>query len=446
MDDGAPRCLLCPAGVARADPAWQCRACYIVCHLACAQKHARAGINGSSKLVAALLGTSASWRCPQCEVPLGEDAYPAAYRCFCDRVKDPADDPWLPAHSCGQPCGRERAACGHHCVQRCHAGPCPPCTQLVKDVTCFCGREPQVRRCGQPQAACGGACGKKGAARYGPAAAAGAGAFPCIHGCSQPCHDGPCPPCDIKLPLPCACRRTVAVVACRDRNWRCDKPCGKALPCGRHVCERACHPPGGCSRCPQEGRAGPRSCHCGKEAHAALACDDPTPSCGLTCGRRHDACGHECTERCHAGACAPCAVPVEGPCRCGRTTRRRLCAEGELLCDVKCVGARDCGRHLCRRRCCPGPAAAGSAPDGGGGCPPCREPCGRRLPCGNHVHEGYCHDGDEEPRCPRTVTLSCPCGSTRVTVPCGAERRAGPPACALPCAAPLWHAALLLAG
>jgi hypothetical protein len=40
-----------------------------------------------------------------------------------------------------------------------------------------------------------------GVARYGAGAAELAGMFPCIHACSQPFHDGPCPPCDVVLPL-----------------------------------------------------------------------------------------------------------------------------------------------------------------------------------------------------------------------------------------------------
>jgi hypothetical protein len=46
-----------------------------------------------------------------------------------------------------------------------------------------------------------------------------------------------------------------------------------------------------------------------------------------------------------------------------------------------------------------------------------------------------CHQGACLP-CPLTATITCACGSTRYSVPCGVEARAAPPQCSLPCKIP----------
>ena len=139
------------------------------------------------------------------------------------------------------------------------------------------------------------------------------------------------------------------------------------------------------------------------------------------------ACGaHTCAQRCHDGACGECEAVAEGPCRCGRSkSLRGLCRDGQLLCERRCPLSRSCGRHACKKRCC----AAGE------GCAPCREACGRALACGNCTCAAYCHAG-ECSACPLTRTVACACGGTTVAVPCGRERGAAPPRCALPCKAP----------
>ncbi len=79
-----------------------------------------------------------------------------------------------------------------------------------------------------------------------------------------------------------------------------------------------------------------------------------------------------------------------------------------------------CCADRCRRKCC------------AGGCSACTEVCGRKLNCNNHKCEATCHPGACI-RCPKTAQVSCACGVTTITVPCGAEREVEPPKCSLRC-------------
>lgn len=65
-------------------------------------------------------------------------------RCFCHRKANPAPPRLSTPHSCAQPCSRPRSPrCEHSCPLPCHPGPCPPCAITVEK-SCFCGG--QVRR------------------------------------------------------------------------------------------------------------------------------------------------------------------------------------------------------------------------------------------------------------------------------------------------------------
>jgi NF-X1-type zinc finger protein NFXL1 len=460
----ADDCLICLEPIPATAPTWACAAqCHTLFHLGCVQAYAAASSRPAvHKLLASILSSTAPavWHCPACRAPQG--AYPTEYRCLCGRVREPAFDPYLPAHTCGGVCGRPRASCAHTCTDQCHAGACPKCAALVR-LPCWCGKEVLTKRCGQEGEGdtCGNKCGRVGAARAGGGGgrgpgdgAAGDGAAGeeaqalCTHACAAQCHPGACAPCLFPVHAACRCGGTTKMRPCFQRVWSCATVCGRPLACGRHTCAAPCHA-GACAPCPN---AGPRSCPCGKRAvPAGTPCDAPAPKCGDTCGKR--VCGvssHACERACHEGACGPCsAILPDAPCRCGKSRRRVPCAEGQPLCDKKCVRDRNCGRHQCRRRCCPalGPEPAqpqGSGRSGGvsgsgsGGpdyCPPCREVCGNKLACGNHTCEAFCHPGPCQP-CPVTVRLECACTRTAVTVPCGYESRVQPPACTLRCRLP----------
>lgn len=181
---------------------------------------------------------------------------PNRYFCFCGKTENPEFDPWLPPHSCGNLCGRT-LPCGHVCNERCHPGRCPPCPRVVT-ISCPCGKSKQTVRCSMqhiesPENLCSLpclkllSCGKhrcRQKCHYGPCP-------PCTHTlhqtcfcgsesrdiscckdasqhyscgricnkplscghhfCSLPCHEGSCPPCPNQPPRTCFCGKKSSV-------------------------------------------------------------------------------------------------------------------------------------------------------------------------------------------------------------------------------------------
>jgi NF-X1-type zinc finger protein NFXL1 len=447
MDDS---CVVCLEIIKPEDPIWHCRdGCFIPVHLLCAQRAAAANLNGATKLLGQLLADSpaACWYCPHCRQPYQE--YPLDSRCYCGALRNPPLDPWLAPHSCGGSCRGKRRQCEHLCLDQCHSGPHPPCTIALKQA-CFCGKKEETVRCGTKANSCGQICGRVGLRRL---------LFPdqpesqtrklslalCSHPCKAACHPGDCPPCGELVSAPCACGSETKRLPCAARIWKCKRACPKGLlACGRCPCPLGCHS-GPCPPCPN---SSVRTCGCGKESYEGLPCNAPTATCGGTCGKLLPNCEHFCQERCHAGECAKCREVVDAPCRCGKTTKRKVCSavaetaaagagagaiadddEREAktsLCSIKCRSLLDCKLHPCKKRCCNGSAEAHA----------CNEVCTKKLSCGLHTCGRRCHKGTCGV-CPVTVTLSCPCGGTRKISPCGKQPPMGTIIpCRLPCQRP----------
>ncbi|KAM7290375.1 NF-X1-type zinc finger protein NFXL1 [Ixodes scapularis] len=400
---GATVCLICIESIKRTEQVWSCDGCYGVLHLTCIQKWAKDSMHQQQNQEQAnqLNQAHPRWHCPKCRKEYRSREGLSQYRCFCGQKVDPAYDPWLVPHSCGQTCSRElRPACGHRCLLLCHPGPCPPCPKMVRS-SCHCGRaQPTARRCSTRLWSCEGPCGKTLACGR--------------HPCPKTCHPGECDPCPKKSRRSCRCGANAMDRPCATPDWQCDKVCGKRLLCGQHTCKSVCHG-GPCGACP---RSGPRTCPCGKSKWERPCTEDVGP-CGDTCDKLL-ACGlHHCSQRCHAGDCASCLQVVPKRCRCGAREKAVPCSR-DYTCETKCKQLRDCRRHPCSRKCCDGR------------CPPCEQPCGRMLACKNHRCPSTCHTGPCYP-CREKVELSCRCNETRTTVPCGRERSAKPPVCRKPC-------------
>ncbi|XP_061975548.1 NF-X1-type zinc finger protein NFXL2 [Populus nigra] len=407
---GALSCLICLERIKTSDPTWSCTSlCYAVFHLICIQSWARQASDLSALRASTRLpissdkaAESSTWNCPKCRSDYSRSKIPRNYLCFCGKVENPPNDPWILPHSCGEICNRQlKNNCGHCCLLLCHPGPCPSCPKLVK-ATCFCGKTTDVKRCGYKLFSCNNICNKS---------------LDCgIHSCKQICHDGPCPPCNARGVYKCSCGRKVEERECCEREFRCENPCEKLLACGKHVCERGCHF-GECGDCPLQGK---RACPCGKRLYEGMACDIVVPLCGGTCDKMLSCGFHRCHERCHRGPCIEtCRIVVTKLCRCGGMKKEVPCYQ-DLACERKCQRMRDCGRHACKRRCCDGD------------CPPCGEICGKRLRCKNHKCPAPCHRGACSP-CPVMFTISCACGETHFEVPCGTEKDQKPPKCRKSC-------------
>lgn len=166
---------------------------------------------------------------------------------------------------------------------------CPHCQNPNKGVIpsyyCFCGKtkNPKPDVFLEPHS-CGLKCEKKKGGL-------------CIHPCSEACHSGVCPPCEIIVPqVDCFCGKETKDRVCGELNKRtCVQPCNKKLNCGIHKCDKICHE-GDCPACPVLVDA---TCHCGK-ATEKRKCGEEF-SCGMVCNRQLDCEVHRCTSICHEG-------------------------------------------------------------------------------------------------------------------------------------------------
>jgi transcriptional repressor NF-X1 len=264
------------------------------------------------------------------------------------------------------------------------------------------------------------------------------------HTCQVPCHQEPCPPCQVKEIVSCYCGKHEKEIACSDKSlpkeshtktdqevkswlgfYQCPDVCGKSFDCGFHACEKRCHSQEiEVTKCPRS-PDNVNFCPCGKTSISDLAerttCQDPIPTCTKVCERTLH-CSHACQSTCHLGECPPCQLLISARCRCGHAKFNLPCYEAdkkELRCERTCTAMKSCGRHHCRAQCCSGDHL-------------CTRICGRPLKCGNHDCTVLCHRGP----CPPCLEASfeplfCTCGKTEIPPPvrCGTQF----PKCPHPC-------------
>lgn len=227
--------------------------------------------------------------------------------------------------------------------------------------------------------------------------------------------------------------------------------------CKVHKCSKPCHPlDENPAHCPLSSDI-ITSCPCGKTPLSEILdtprpnCSAPIPTCNKPCNKRLK-CGHSCTKSCHTDECGACLIYVDVLCRCGKTSSRSLCHQGELSeppqCMRTCRVNLNCGRHECGEKCCSGESAAAeriaakkrsrAGPSNEENFEPehiCTRICGKQLKCGLHTCPMLCHRGP----CGTCLEasfeeLTCNCGRTSIQppVPCGSK----PPVCRFPCTRP----------
>lgn len=448
MMRGEVECPVCLDRIRRGTPIWSCQTCYTITHLNCARKWAnRSNADGDASTEAA---------CPSCRAPIPPDSL--RNLCYCGRQTAPRVEPGLVPGSCGETCLKPRGApgskCPHRCSSLCHPGPCVPCLVAKPPQPCLCGATTVSRVCGEAGVvlSCGGVCGKE---------------LPCGHKCKQVCHDGACDECTEMVDVPCFCGKHTMKLVCGVKSYACEEVCGKILSCGNHRCTNPCHdgecPP--CKRSPSLWS----TCACGKkilspeERQKRESCLDPIPSCGQICGRPLGCLGdHGCGQICgHTDECGDCKLDVNVECRCGSTVFKVGCGESLdvlrqiLLCDRKCNDRLTCRQHNCATVCCPFKKRKASARNGvipservwqdvsefsslsnaerrriGHKCDGI---CGKPLSCGKHDCDLTCGHQGECPPCGilQRDPLLCSCGAESIFPPvrCGTA----PPTCRRPC-------------
>uniref|UniRef100_A0A7N1A4D8 NF-X1-type zinc finger protein NFXL1 n=1 Tax=Kalanchoe fedtschenkoi TaxID=63787 RepID=A0A7N1A4D8_KALFE len=444
---GSVECMICYDMVRRSAPIWSCSSCYSIFHLNCIRKWARAP---TSVDLIAEKNQGVNWRCPGCQSVQLSTPKEIRYECFCRKRVDPPSDLYLTPHSCGESCGKplEKEApvagnskdylCPHVCVLQCHPGPCPPCKAFAPPCSCPCGKKIITTRCSDRKSVltCGQRCNKLLDCWR--------------HRCEKVCHVGSCDPCDSMIAASCFCKKKVEVLRCgemsvkgvvkeEDGVFSCTDACGKKLGCGNHFCTEICHP-GPCPECDLV-PSRIKTCCCGKTnlVERRESCMDPVPICEKVCEKQLPCGVHLCKEKCHTGNCSPCMTLVTQKCRCGSTSRTVEChktinAEEIFTCDKPCGRKKNCGRHRCSERCCPLSSSSSTHivdwdPHF------CSMICGKKLRCGKHSCEALCHSGYCAP-CLETIftDLTCACGRTSLPppLPCGTP----PPSCQLPCSVP----------
>ena len=389
-----------------------------------------------------------TWRCPGCNSKLTDD--PGTYHCWCGKEINPKTaSASLPPHSCGQTCSKPRPTCPHPCPLQCHAGPCPPCGLVGPEQSCFCGKNSSRKLCRETDYENGWSCQEECG-----------DLLPCgEHTCSQPCHPGLCGECDLKVDARCFCGKVEKQIPCferdepqqsyssKDQDWfegtfDCKQVCHRDFDCGKHTCSESCHPQDEVSaHCPFSPDV-VTHCPCGKTPLEELpgfpraSCEDSVPHCAKVCEKAL-ACGHLCKAKCHAGDCGTCTEMVDILCRCGRTSSRSLCHQGQVdppMCMRICQANLSCSRHKCGEHCCSGEKKAAerqaarrkhrvTAQETTVEAEHiCIKTCGRPLKCGNHNCQQICHRGPCA-SCPEAVftEISCNCGRTvlQPPQPCG---------------------------
>jgi transcriptional repressor NF-X1 len=473
--NGIYECAICTSELGRNSKIWSCKTCWTVFHLSCIKKWSNNA--GSAQQYAQQsqdeeISPTRKWRCPGCNLP--KDSLPTNYFCWCEKEIDPRPSFGTPPHSCGQTCGKPRIfprKCPHPCELICHAGPCLPCTRLGPAQSCFCKKESATRRCADTNYESGWSC-KRVCGEL----------MPCgKHTCRRECHDGPCGACEALVDGRCYCGKSRKSIICSQAKQRgrsqlveigdggvklttdwlgifqCSEICRREFDCGKHFCEKECHPQDSnqahCPRSPNVITA----CPCGKTPLAEMSdtprrsCLEPIPNCNKEC-HKPLACGHPCRQVCHSGDCAPCMQVVSISCRCGRTSSSTICHQGTLeppQCMRVCKATLNCGRHECGERCCPyeqkwrttrkKTRPLDSVPlaidDGFEAEHICTRVCGRMLKCGNHPCPELCHKGPCG-SCRDAIfdEISCNCGRTvlQPPLPCGTKQ----PPCRYNCERP----------
>ncbi|XP_077239189.1 NF-X1-type zinc finger protein NFXL2 isoform X2 [Tasmannia lanceolata] len=406
---GALSCLICLERIRPSHPVWSCSSgCHAIFHLLCIQSWARQASNLASATRISRPSVSDNWHCPKCRLHYPKTLIPRLYFCFCGKVEKPRSDPWILPHSCGEICGRPLSSnCGHECLLLCHPGPCPPCPKLVKS-HCFCGSVQDVRRCGAKSFSCTGTCSKFLACgihhcsqkcHEGPCPPCREkGVYSCQcgrtneerecyncefhcerecgrmlscgkHVCGKGCHSGICGECPLKGKRYCPCGKVEHKgVSCDVAVPTCGSTCEKMLSCGLHRCPERCHR-GPCVETCRIVVA--KSCRCGSLKKEV-------------CGRKLRCNNHKCPSPCHRGACAPCPVMVSIACLCGETHFEVPCGTEKGQKPPRCPKPC-CIPSLCRHgsRCKPHRCHYGA-------CIPCQLICDEELPCGHRCKQ-RCH-------------------------------------------------------
>ncbi|KAL1943906.1 hypothetical protein VTO73DRAFT_3724 [Trametes versicolor] len=322
-----------------------------------------------------------------------------------------------PVPTCASTCMKPLDGCDHVCSVRCHTGPCPPCSIMIVR-PCRCGSTTREVRCFEDAARARARARGETGPNVEITCERPCGALRACgrHQCNRLC----CPLASLAGLTKGKGKKRAgaggdALAFVDQEGWHeCDLVCGKLLSCGNHHCEEQDHK-GPCPPCLRSSFE-EMICNCGR-----TVLEPPIPcgtriACTYPCHRDRP-CGHPQTHHaCHEdpAPCPPCPFLTTKKCACGKKTVDNVrCSQEKVSCGTACGKLLGCGFHHCERLC------------HGDSCGPCHAPCGKpRKLCMPAIHPCTlsCHapaSCDESEPCRSIVTISCPCGRIRQSVPCG---------------------------
>ena len=142
---------------------------------------------------------------------------------------------------CENVCGKLLDCKEHTCNLVCHAGACPSCAKPV-DCSCYCGAERKVMPCGQTKIAMCSRNPRVDAVKDANAADPSLyndDVIGDLSGDDDALQSAP-------KPFKMMSAREAGV-----GGYSCGRVCGRLLSCGRHRCEKICHPLD-CGPCPYQ--------------------------------------------------------------------------------------------------------------------------------------------------------------------------------------------------
>lgn len=303
--------------------------------------------------------------------------------------------------TCESRCGKKLACGKHNCPYQCHEGECmDPCLQFDK-TKCLCESRTFLIPCPfHEDPRCNTKCESLMSCRR--------------HRCSERCCAGK-PNAERRRKTPFTSRELLDE-SLVEAEHVCLKNCNLTLSCGRHKCQRKCHP-GKCPPC-LESDPNDLACPCGETiVEAPVRCGTELPPCPYPCisvVRDGYPCGHKpMPHLCHPveEPCPPCTATVKKPCKCGKKDDvRTLCFQQDVSCGQICHKQLSGCYHTCQKKCHDGNCQT-----------KCRQVCGKkRINC-NHKCPTPCHGFEPCPDlpCPSLVVVKCACGKRESTESCG---------------------------
>ncbi|SCV00890.1 LAME_0G12662g1_1 [Lachancea meyersii CBS 8951] len=309
-----------------------------------------------------------------------------------------------PIPTCESICGKLLKCGKHRCPFQCHTGECMQDCTCVDKIPCSCNAKTFLVPCkfeNKPQ--CNTKCESLMSCRR--------------HRCMERCCEG----------RELARKREKSTFLTRDKldesrveaQHICLKQCNLKLACGRHYCQRKCHP-GSCPPC-LESDSNDLLCPCGKTVvPAPVRCGTTLPRCFHPCIKTLQGpleCGHPpMPHYCHPlnEPCPSCTAPVFKRCKCGKNEKvRTLCFQDDVSCGQICGQKLPNCHHICQKTC----------HEEGQHQTECKQVCGAPKGFCEHSCRYRCHPGRSCPDkpCTENVKVKCICGHRTANRVCGAH-------------------------